>query len=37
MTQQRRMTIAEKLGANKYELDEGHPHIEVHDEVCKAK
>lgn len=29
------MTVSEKLGANKYELDEGHPHIEVHDAACR--
>jgi ferredoxin like protein len=31
------LSIPEKLGVNKYELDEGHPHIEVNNEVCQAK
>ncbi len=31
------MTVTQKLGVNKYELDEGHPHIEVHEEVCRAE
>jgi len=30
----KRMTITEKLAVNKYELDEGHPHIEVNHELC---
>ncbi len=33
----KRMSVAERLGVNKYELDEGHPHIEVHEDVCRAK
>jgi ferredoxin like protein len=32
-----RMSVAEKLAVNKYELDEGHPHIEVHQDVCEAE
>ncbi len=32
-----RMTVPQKLGVNKYELDEGHPHIEVHEDVCRAE
>jgi ferredoxin like protein len=30
-----RMSISEKLGVNKYELDEGHPHIVVNNEICQ--
>ena len=30
------MTVPQKLAVNKYELDEGHPHIEVHEEVCRS-
>lgn len=33
----KQMTVAQKLGVNKYDLDEGHPHIEVHEEVCRAE
>ena len=29
------MSIPEKLAINKYELDEGHPHIEVDNEICQ--
>lgn len=29
-----RMSLPEKLSVNKYELDEGHPHIMVNTEVC---
>ncbi len=32
-----RMTVLQKLGFDKYELDEGHPHITVHEEVCREK
>jgi len=32
-----KMTILQKLAANKYELDEGNPHIEVNDEACRAQ
>ncbi len=32
-----RPTVPQKLGVNKYELDEGHPHIEVHEEVCRKE
>jgi ferredoxin like protein len=32
-----RLPVTEKLAVNKYELDEGHPHIEVNEEVCRAK
>jgi ferredoxin like protein len=32
-----RIPVTEKLSVNKYELDEGHPHIEVNEEVCRAK
>jgi ferredoxin like protein len=28
------MSIPEKLAVNKYKLDEGHPHIEVDNEIC---
>jgi ferredoxin like protein len=31
------VSVAHKLAVNKYELDEGHPHIEVNNEVCQAK
>lgn len=31
-----KMTVLQKLNANKYELDEGHPHIEVHEEACRS-
>ncbi len=31
------MTVTEKVGVNKYELDEGHPHITVHEGVCWTK
>lgn len=31
------MSIPEKLGINKYELDEGHPHIQVNNEVCQKE
>jgi ferredoxin like protein len=27
--------LTEKLAANKYELDEGHPHIEVNEAACR--
>ncbi len=30
-------SVAEKLGMNKYELDEGNPHIEVYEELCRQK
>lgn len=30
------MSVAEKLSINKYELDDGHPHIEVNNEVCQT-
>jgi ferredoxin like protein len=30
-----RMSVPEKLAINKYELDEGHPHIEVDNEKCR--
>jgi ferredoxin like protein len=30
-----RMSVLEKLAANKYDLDEGNPHIEVDQEVCR--
>jgi ferredoxin like protein len=29
------MSIPEKLSVNKYELDEGNPHIRVHPEICQ--
>ncbi len=29
------MSIPEKLAINKYELDEGHPHIELNNEICQ--
>ncbi|MFA5835690.1 MAG: 4Fe-4S dicluster domain-containing protein [Bellilinea sp.] len=32
-----RLPVPEKLAVNKYELDEGHPHIVVNEEVCRAK
>ncbi len=32
-----RLSVAEKLAVNKYELDEGHPHIKVHEQVCREK
>jgi len=31
-----RMSIPEKLAVNKYELDEGHPHIQVKTEICNS-
>jgi ferredoxin like protein len=31
------MTVAEKIALNKYELDEGHPHIAVHEEACRTE
>lgn len=31
-----KMTVLQKLAVNKYELDEGNPHIEVHEEACRA-
>jgi len=30
------MSVPEKLSINKYELDDGHPHIEVHTEICNS-
>ena len=33
----KKMTVTEKIAVNKYELDEGHPHIVVHEEACRAK
>ncbi len=30
-----RMPVTEKLSVNKYELDEGHPHIEVDNAMCQ--
>jgi ferredoxin like protein len=30
-------SVTEKLAVNKFELDEGHPHIVVNEEVCRAK
>lgn len=30
------MSVPEKLSINKYELDEGHAHIEVHTEICNT-
>lgn len=30
------MGLPEKLAANKYELDEHHPHIEIDNEVCRT-
>ncbi len=33
----KRMTVTEKVGLNKYDLDEGHPHITVHEAVCREK
>ncbi len=33
----KRMTVTEKVGLNKYDLDEGHPHIVVHEAVCREK
>ncbi len=30
------LSVPEKLAINKYELDEGHPHIEVNSEICNA-
>ena len=32
----KKMTVTEKIAVNKYELDEGHPHIVVHEEACRA-
>lgn len=32
-----RMRVPEKLAINKFELDEGHPHIVVNNEVCRSK
>ena len=29
------MSIPEKLAINKFELDEGHPHIELNNEICQ--
>ena len=31
------MSVTEKIAVNKYELDEGYPHIEVNNEICQAK
>ena len=31
------MSIPEKLSLNKYELDEGHAHIEVDSEICSRE
>jgi len=28
--------LTQKIAVNKYELDEGHPHIEVNEELCRA-
>ena len=33
----KQMTVTEKIAVNKYELDEGHPHIVVHEEASRAK
>lgn len=33
----KRTTVTEKVGLNKYDLDEGHPHIVVHEAVCREK
>lgn len=33
----KRLSVTEKLALNKYELDDGHPHIVVHNEVCEAE
>jgi len=32
-----RLSIPEKLSIDKYELDDGHPHIEVKNEICQEK
>jgi len=31
-----RLSVPQKIAVNKYELDEGHPHIKVHQDVCRA-
>jgi len=31
------MSVPQKLGLNKYELDEGNPHIEVQEEACREQ
>ena len=33
----KRLSVLEKIGHNKFELDEGHPHIEVHEEALRAE
>jgi ferredoxin like protein len=30
------ISMPEKLAINKYELDEGHPHIELNNEICQV-
>lgn len=32
----KRMSVPERLALNKYELDEGQPHIFINQEVCHA-
>ena len=32
----KRLSVLEKIGESKFELDEGHPHIEVHEEQLRA-
>jgi ferredoxin like protein len=31
------MSVTERLGHNKYDLDESHPHIEIDHDVCQVK
>ncbi len=31
------MSVEERLALNKFELDEGHPHILVNHEICREK
>ncbi len=31
------MSVSEKLAVDKYELDEGHPHIVVNQEICQTR
>jgi ferredoxin like protein len=32
----KRMGVEEKLGLNKFLLDEGNPHIKINKEICRA-
>jgi ferredoxin like protein len=31
------MSVPEKLSVNKYDLDEGHSHIEIDNEICRKE